>query len=246
MKSTLSLLLAATLIGSAALAAAPAKKPDFTGVWTNAGAPGIGGRTNAGGAEPLPLLPGPKARVDAYNKLVQPLGETPGGWCLGTGMPGSMLGSGGYPMEILQRDEQINIVYEAHNEARRIYFGNRNAPESDRVPGRNGYSTGRWEGDTLVVETNNLVDQVDQRYAHSDEAVIVERYRLEPNLDDKGRRVLVADMVMTDPKFYSAPVKAQKRWAEVPNGRLLPYECAEDGWNKRLAEIAKKAGVPVP
>jgi hypothetical protein len=157
-----------------------------------------------------------------------------------------MLGSGGYPMEILQREEQINIVYEAHNEARRVYFGARNAPQEDRVPGRNGYSTGHWEGDTLVVETDNLVDQIDQRFAHSDEAKVVERYHLEPKLDDKGRRVLVADMTLTDPKFYSAPVTAQKRWAQVPNGRLLPYECAEEGWNARLAEIAKKAGVAVP
>ena len=53
-------------------------------------------------------------------------------------------------------------------------------------------------------------------------------------------------MTLTDPKFYSAPVSAQKRWAQVPNGRLLPYECAEEGWTARLAEIAKKAGVPVP
>ena len=35
-------------------------------------------------------------------------------------MPGSMLGSGGYPMEIMQRQEQINITYEAHSEMRRV------------------------------------------------------------------------------------------------------------------------------
>ena len=245
MMSKLSLAVAATLLTGVALAAAP-QHPDFTGVWTNAGAPAMGGTTNTAANVVLPMLPGPKARVDAYNKLVQPLGETPGGWCLGTGLPGSMLGSGGYPMEILQREEQINIVYEAHNEARRVYFGARNAPQEDRVPGRNGYSSGHWEGDTLVVETDNLVEQIDQRFAHSDEAKVVERYHLEPKLDDKGRRVLVADMTLTDPKFYSAPVTAQKRWAQVPNGRLLPYECAEEGWNARLAEIAKKAGVALP
>ena len=38
-----------------------------------------------------------------------------------------------------------------------------------------------------------------------------------------GRRVLVVDMTLTDPAFYTAPVTAQKRWAQVPNGRLLPY-----------------------
>ena len=194
----------------------------------------------------LPLRPEAQARVDAYNKLVTPSGETPGGWCLGTGMPGSMLGSGGYPMEIIQRPDQITIIYEAHGETRRVYLGARNAPQEDRVPGRNGYSSGHWEGATFVVETDNLVDQIDERMAHSDEAKIVERYHLEAAPDAQGRRVLVADMVMTDPKFYTAPVTAQKKWAQVPNGRLLPYECAEEGWIKRLDELAKQAGVKVP
>ncbi len=234
----------ALLCSSVAGAAAPKGPPDFTGVWTNAGAPAIGGTTGPA-AQPLPIRPEAKARVDAYQKLVTPLGETPGGWCLGTGLPGSMLGSGGYPMEIIQRPEQITIVYEAHNETRRVYFGARNAPQNDRVPGRNGYSTGHWEGNTLVVETDNLVDQIDQRYAHSDEAKVVERYHLEAP-DAQGRRILVADMTMTDPAFYTAPVTAQKKWAQVPNGRLLPYECAEENWIKRLEELAKKAGVALP
>ena len=160
-------------------------------------------------------------------------------------MPGSMLGSGGYPMEIIQRPDQITIIYEAHGETRRVYFGSRNADQKDRVPGRNGYSSGHWEGDTLVVETDNLVDQVDQRYAHSDEAKIVERYSLQAK-DEQGRRVLKAEMVMTDPKFYSQPVKAEKLWAEVPNGRLLPYECDQEAWDAKLEELAQKAGVKLP
>lgn len=245
MKSKLSVVLGAALLSFGANAAAPAH-PDFTGVWTNAGAPGIGGATRGGGQEALPLKPEAKARVDAYQKLVGPVGDSPGGWCLGYGMPASMLNSGGYPMEIVQRPEQFTITYEAHTEMRRFYLGARNAPQADRVPGRNGYSSAHWEGNTLVVETDNLVDQVDQRWAHSDEAKIVERYHLEDKPDAQGRRVLVADMVMTDPKFYTAPVSAQKRWAEVPNGRLLPYECPEDFWNHRLEELAKKAGVPLP
>jgi hypothetical protein len=234
-------LVVAGLLVAAAASAAP---PDLTGVWTNAGRPGIGGATRPAAVE-LPMKPEARKRVEAYQKLVAPTGASPGGVCLGTGMPGSMLGSGGYPMEIIQRPEQITIIYEAHGETRRVYFGSRNAEQKDRVPGRNGYSTGRWEGDTLVVETDNLVDQVDQRYAHSDEAKIVERYSLEGK-DDQGRRVLKAEMTMTDPKFYTQPVKAEKRWAEVPNGRVLPYECDQEAWDAKLEELAQKAGVELP
>lgn len=212
--------------------------PDFTGVWTNYAEPGqaFGGR---GGGPPLPLTDEGKRKIAAYRALVETTGETPGGFCLGTGMPGSMLGSGGYPMEIHQRPEQLIVVYEAHNEVRRVYLGDRIVPDADRIPGRNGHSSARWEGDTLVVETTHLVEQADQRYAHSDQARIVERYRLTTGA--KGEKVLVAEMTMTDPVFYTEPVKAEKKWALVPNGHLLPYECAEDGWRRHLEDLEKKA-----
>jgi hypothetical protein len=230
---------AAALFCLAAAAAAPSQSPpDFTGVWTNG--------PNAGPTEPAQLTPLAKQRLDAYQKLVGGTDDSPGRWCVGTGMPGSMLGSGGYPMEIIQRPEQITIVYEAHSEVRRIYFGDRNAPAADRVPGRNGYSSGRWEGDVLVVETDNLVDQVDQRNtSHSDQAKIVERYKLN-GVDAQGRRILSVEMTMTDPVFYTKPVVMKKQWAQVPNGRVLPYECPEEMWINRIDEVAKQKGVPVP
>lgn len=238
-------LVAATGLFIVAAAASAASPPDLTGVWTNPGGSALGGTTATNNRNP-PLRPEARARVDAYRALVEKTGDTPGGFCLGAGMPGSMLGSGGYPMEIIQRPEQITIIYEAHTETRRIYFGERNAPEAERVPGRNGYSSGRWEGDVLVVETNNLVDQVDQRTTpHSDEATIVERYRLD-GTDEQGRRILVAEMTMTDPKFYTEPVVMTKRWAQVPNGRLLPYECNEEVWRDHIEKLATQAGVEVP
>jgi hypothetical protein len=262
--------LAASWLALCAVTAVAAEKrtehPDFTGVWATGptappGAPGAApaagaprgapapGAAPAGGrgaaAASLPYTPYAKARIEAFQKLTAGTDEAPGLYCVGAGMPGSMQGAGGYPMEIFQRPEQIIIVYELHSEIRRIYFGDRNAPEADRVASRSGYSSGRWEGDTLVVETNNLVDQVDARTAHSDEATIVERYRLEGK-DAQGRRILFAEMTMTDPKFYTQPVVTTKRWTEVPNGRLLPYECTAEVWYERVEELAKKAGVPVP
>ena len=234
---------AAALVCTAVLAADP---PDFTGVWTNATGPSIGGATTTARRGPMPLTPEGKRRTDAYTKLTAGTDDSPYGWCVGIGMPGSMLGSGGYPMEIHQRPEQMIIVYEAMSEIRRVYFGDRNASQEDRVPGRNGYSSGRWEGDTLVIETDNLVDAVDQRGTpHSDEAKIIERYKIEGK-DAQGRRVLAVEMTMTDPKFYTEPVTMTKRWAQVPNGRVLPYECPEEKWLDRIAEMAEKAGVPVP
>src|SRR5690349_18773762 len=106
------LLLAVGELTAAGFAQAPAAKtPDLTGVWTTYRAPGQAqGRGGARGAQPeLPLRPEAKAKVQEYQQLIAGTGETPGGHCLGTGMPGSMLGSGGYPMEIIQRPDQITI-----------------------------------------------------------------------------------------------------------------------------------------
>src|SRR5262245_60283007 len=190
-------------------------RPDFTGIWTNFGQRGAPAR------DPISLLrPEAKKKVEEYRVLVAPAGDTPGGYCLGTGMPGSMLGSGGYPMEIIQRTDQITIVYEAHNEIRRVYFGSRVIPEKDRFSERNGYSIGRWEGDTLIVETAHLKEQVDQRYPHSEQARIVERYRL---TEEGGKKVLVNEMTMTDPAFYTEPYSEVKKWTVVPNGFLMNY-----------------------
>jgi hypothetical protein len=201
-----------------------AKTPDLTGVWTTYRAPAGQGQGQGGGARgaqpELPLRPEARAKVQEYQRLIAGTGDTPGGYCLGTGMPGSMLGSGGYPMEIIQRPDQITIIYEAHNEIRRVYFGNRIIPEADRLSERNGYSTGRWEGDTLVVETTKLDEQVDQRYPHSDQARIVERYTLSM---ENGQKVLTAQMIMTDPAFYTSPLSETKKWSIVPNGFLMTY-----------------------
>ena len=182
-RGILSLVLGAlALTGTALGQSRGATLPDLSGVWTTYRAPAGQAQAAGGGARgaqpQLPLRPEARAKIDEYQKLVAPTGDTPGGYCLGTGMPGSMMGSGGYPMEIIQRPDQVTIIYEAHNEIRRVYFGNRILPEKDRLSERDGYSTGRWEGDTLVIETTNLVEQVDQRYPHSAEARLVERYTL--------------------------------------------------------------------
>jgi hypothetical protein len=216
-------------------------RPDLTGVWTDYVDPqqpaGAGGGQAA--ALDLPFTPDARRKVEAYRKLVAPTGDTPGGSCLGTGMPSVVFGGATYPMEIIQRPDQITIIYELHNDVRRLYLGGRNVPEADRLPGRNGYSSARWEGETLVVETTKLVEQVDQRYPHSDRAQVVERYQLTTGA--RGERVLVIDMTLTDPVFYTRPVSGQKTWVEVPNGHLLPYDCAEEGWRKRLEQLERRA-----
>lgn len=213
------------LVGLAPLAAQ--SQPDLTGVWTTYRGTGGPGAFNAPRARPELTAEG-QAKADRYREVTAGTNYTPGGYCVGSGMPASMLGSGGYPMEIIQRPEQITIIYEAHNEIRRIYFGDR-APDPESVfPERNGRSVGRWEGDSLVVETDRLVEQVDTQYPHSEQAKIVERYHL--STEEDGRKVLTATLTMTDPVFLKEPFTTEKKWQAVPNGRLMTYECTEPDW----------------
>src|SRR5688500_14806043 len=81
------IVLAAALLPATTRAAG---EPDFTGVWTTYTEPGQAPRARGGGPA-LPYTDEARKKVEAYRALVGPTGESPGGYCLGTGMPGSML-----------------------------------------------------------------------------------------------------------------------------------------------------------
>jgi hypothetical protein len=239
----------ASVTGFFLLAGAPAlAQPDFTGVWESY-RPANGGPPGAGAAAPMQgqiaLTPEGQAAVDAFRALTEGTDYTAGAYCVGSGMPGSMLGSGGYPMEIIQRPEQITVIYEAHAETRRLFVGDRAAEinPDDVFPDRNGFSVARWEGDTLVVETDHLVELAEGRYPHSDQAKIVERY----TLGTEGEKtVLTAELSMTDPVFLAEPYVTTKRWQKVPGGRLLPYECTEPQWLDAIEALRAGERPPLP
>jgi hypothetical protein len=201
--------------------------PDFSGLWTTYSAPGTersGFGVQNNGASLTPLA---QQKVDAYRAVTEGTNHSPGAYCVGSGMPNSMASSGGYPMEILQHPRQINVTYELHGESRRIYIGDHGFEPENIFHERNGFSVGRWEGDTLVVEVSHLVEQVDSRTPHSDQARIVERYTLS---EEDGKRVLTNEWTMTDPLFLEEPMSGVKRWQQVVGGRLMNYECTEPQW----------------
>lgn len=136
-------------------------------------------------------------------------------------------------MEVIQRPEQITIIYEAHNELRRIYV-DAEVDSAELFPTRNGFSSAHWEGETLVVETVSLKEALDQRSPHSSEARIIERYRLSGESED-GRRLLTAELTLFDPVFYTKPVEVTKTWvAAAEDLRMLSYECTEPEWEDYL------------
>lgn len=227
--------------GAAAAQDATGGKPDFTGAWTTYRAANVAGAFTAPGGQPQLTAEAEKARDD-FVSVTQGTNHGAGNSCVGGGMPSSMLGSGGYPMEIIQRPEQLFVLYEAHSEIRRIYIGDEAGDPENFFPERNGYSTAHWEGDRLIVETTNLKTQVDSRYPHSHAATIHEEYYLgEPT--DSGARVLVAEMTMTDPLWLEEPFTTTKTWQEMEDYHVLTYECAEPKWLDEMEGLYEEAGL---
>jgi hypothetical protein len=229
---------------------------DFSGVWTSYRDPGA--PITAGGpfaAPPKPPFTEEGARRKAeYDKITGNDGSTPGSLggdnpgahCVPYGMPTMMQSAGGYPIEFILRPEQLTMIYEVESETRRVYMPGHGVEPDKRLAVRQGYSEGRWEGDTLVVTTTDLSDGIDQRtYPHSDQARIVERFHLAT--DPKVGKVLEYEATMTDPVYYTAPVSFTRKWMPLKDGHIMAYNCTEESW-LNLLELRRKqfeAGEPV-
>ena len=213
--------------------------PDLSGIWTLDANGRAGAALNGVGdfEKTAPFTPEARAKLAAYHALVDPAGDTPGAHCVPHGMPLAVFLGGGYPVEFIQRPEQLTIIYETHNEVRRVFLDGRNIDPADVLPSRGGMSWGRWEGDTLVVETTGLQESIDQATAHSAEARIIERYT--PHTRD-GLRRLQLQGTIDDPLFYTEPPVLEREYTELRDGRMLDYSCVEPPWEDHLDSLRQK------
>jgi hypothetical protein len=144
--------------------------------------------------------------------------------CLPPGMPAMM--NMGYGMEIMQDEQKITFFSEHQDALRRVYLdGRKPSQQVLNDPTYAGYSTGHWEGDTLVVETVALSDKsfIDGSSPHSGKMTVHERIRLvEPG-------VLEDQITVNDPEALTEPwnVVRKYRKAQYPNDELREFACAE-------------------
>jgi hypothetical protein len=251
----LSAALVCLLAGSTASICAQATpaRPDFTGVYYtfNPDAPASGraaappGAAAAGGRAAAP--PRPVAVIDGRagrpatapkltteylakwevmrkSRMAGSSDTDPNARCLSAGMP-SMMGMG-YGMEIQQTKDKITIYGELNDVYRRIFLDGRKP--SQRVlddPTFAGYSTGHWEGDTLVVDTVAVRDDtlLDLFSPHSDQMTVGERVRF------TSPGVLEDRITTTDPKALLEPFVQIRRYrkASPPTDELREFSCAE-------------------
>ena len=148
----------------------PDGKPDFSGLWR--GAP-TGGR-----GAPAPVAPPGTPPIAMFRNVAQnfPGGlpiqpwaaevlakrkadnskDNPEAHCLPMGL--MQFHTQGFPRKFIQTPKLLVILYEASYGIRQIFLDGRPLPDNDPQPWYYGYSTGRWDGDTLVVETSGFRD----------------------------------------------------------------------------------------
>jgi hypothetical protein len=240
---------------SASVPRASDGKPDLSGVWQVEAAP-------AGEIERLfgPLkdfaVPGDDPRTFpkyAFNILVDfkpeesPLrreaaeifrknaarATSPSFLCLPLGLPRADLFNFA-PFKIIQTPGVIAVLYEADNTYRQIYTDGRKLP-TDPQPAWVGYSVGKWEGDTLVVDAagfNSMAALDLIGHPHSGDLRIQERFHRR----DFGHVDL--SVTIEDPKMYTRPFTIKVADVLVPDSDILESVCNEN--ERDRAHLAKQ------
>ena len=201
--------------------------PNMTGSWVPFG----GGR----GADPklAPPPAGPIVLKAEYAKAYEARriadaeatkrGEPPASaavLCSPYGMP-RMMAVASYPVEILQTAGQVTIITEAFSEVRRVYMNEPQQPIDEVPPGYYGHSVGRWEGDTLVIDTVGIKESVPgySNTPHSSQMRITDRMRLiTPD-------VLHDQITIDDPVVLDKPIVYTLAYRRMPGYKMVEFIC---------------------
>ena len=186
--------------------------PDISGVWqVTKYQPKL---FPNGGA---PLAPWGEAKFKEAN----PETNDPNLGCLPEGIPRFMFVP--VPMEIFQVLTRVVIIRERVQALRQIYLNRQHLKDLD--PTYSGDSIGKWEGDTLVVDTIGFNDKTwldASGLPHSEALHVVERIR---RVDHD---TLVDDVRVEDPMAYTKPFTAQQVYKLKPSWEIQEYVCTEN------------------
>ncbi|HEY3823898.1 MAG TPA: hypothetical protein VGL82_05040 [Bryobacteraceae bacterium] len=204
-----------------------ANPPDLTGVWgVYRGGRGADPKLAPPPASPLVLKPEYAKPYEARraleadsNKRGEQLATT-GSQCIPYGVP-TMMSVAIYPVEFIQTAKQVTIISEAFSEVRRVYMNVPQAKPEDVAPGYYGRSVGRWDGDTLVVDTVGIKPSIGgyRGMPHSDQMRISERIRL------VAPDYLHDQITINDPVVLEKPVTYTLGYKRMPNYEMVEFVC---------------------
>ena len=219
-------------------------KPDLAGIWglpcprgigstfcaTEVAVPRVVGNIGEGLKDGLPYQPWAAELVKTTRENNRP--NDPLTHCLPTGIVRLHV----FPSfrKIVQVPGLLLILNELNASYRQIFTDGRPLPE-DPNPSWNGYSSGKWEGDTLVVETAGFRDGLWLDTGGSpltDAARITERFRR------VNYGTLEIELTIDDPKAYTKPWTTKVTQVIAADTELLDYICREN--EKDVAHLGGK------
>ncbi|HET9832834.1 MAG TPA: hypothetical protein VFP91_14015 [Vicinamibacterales bacterium] len=210
-------------------------KPDLSGVWQVDAEPRAPGGLFGLGESPnsryfrnvlsdfppneQPLTP---FGAELLRQHTQPGAFNPTLNCLPDGVPhGDLLPE---PFKIIHSRGVIVMLYEVETTFRQIFLDGRKLP-ANPSPSWQGYSVGRWDGDTLVIDTAGFNDRgwLDARgTGHSEDMRVEERFRRR----DYGHLDLT--ITITDPKTFTRPITFSVVETLLPDTDLFEHYCLEN------------------
>lgn len=205
-------------------------KPDLSGIWHVADNGAV--QNLAGEGVDVPMLP---AAAALYKHRQETLGQDkPQLHCMPHGVPDAMLVAN-IPFKMVQTPGETIVLYEEFNQYRQIYTDGRKLPEEFDSPAWFGFSIGKWEGDTFVVDVAGFKEGTwldNGGHPHTEQLHINERYR-RVNFGS-----LDLDVAITDPGAYPKPWKSTTiHFKLLPDTELLEHLCEN---NKDIEHLGFK------
>jgi hypothetical protein len=213
--------------------------PDLSGVWEitrdpSAPPPAPGRGRGQGGGSPFGNIgnnmPNQAAPYQPWaadlvkKRMADNSKDNPDAHCLPMGI--AQLNAHLYPRKIIQTPKEVLLIYEASGTTvRDVLLDGRPLPRKDEVePWYNGYSVGRWDGDTLVIQTTGFTDDgwLDVRGSPlTSAATITERFR-RPKFG-----TLELEETIDDAKAYTQPFTAKVFYRFSADTQLIEFVCLD-------------------
>ena len=201
-------------------------KPDLSGLWdrprvndiTKTSQMAAGGPTYVPVAE-LSFTPAGKTTWDSHN----PRNDYAGA-CLPYGFPRAIVAI--HPMQLLQSADHLAFLFEQNSWFTVVPIDGRPMPkDAADQPSWFGTSVGRWDGDTLVIETaalNGLTKLDTVGHPISSKTKLTQRFS-RPNFG-----TINYEMIVDDPHNYTKPLTLKHTWTLKPEWEIMEYSCLEN------------------
>ena len=206
-------------------------KPDFTGMWgweTRANCLGHCNDTQVGREFiniAATLKDGPPYQPWAAELVKQRRTNQvldPNVHCMPRGAP--RIWTDDYYKRLFQESDRLLILTERNMQYRQIFTDGRPLPE-DLLPVWNGYSTAKWDGDTLVVQTSGFRDDL---WLDANGNPLTGTGKVTEKIRRPNYGTLQIEITVDDPKAYTAPWTITMNQPLILDGELIDYYCLEN------------------